>query len=205
MYDRRLLFWGIPIEEITRDVKDGKFVLKTQGNINGNVKAQTVIVYGNVTGPIEAEQVVVINGNITGNVRADNVTKLGSKEEKTCKSCEYYTEDNCIPSLFYCKEKRSAFAKSDIKICEKYQKKEKKTCSSCVFYSEDNCMPGLYRCKELRTVFPKPSEKDICSSYQKKEQVSSPTLPTKRKIQQKNSSIKSIKNVQRVPVKLQRY
>ena len=185
MYDRRLLFWGIPIEEITRDVKDGKFVLKTQGNINGNVKAQTVIVYGNVTGPIEAEQVVIINGNVTGNVHAGNVTKLESKEKKTCESCEYYTEDNCIPALFYCKEKRSAFAKSDIKICKKYQKKEKKTCSSCVFYSEDNCwMPESYRCKELRTVFPKTSIEDICSSYQKKEnparQVSSPSLPTNK-------------------------
>ena len=44
-----LYFWGVPIEEITRDVKDGKFILKTQGNINNDVKAQTVIFYGNVT------------------------------------------------------------------------------------------------------------------------------------------------------------
>lgn len=169
MYDRKLLFWGIPVEQISKDVNDGKFILKSQGNINGNVKAQTVIVYGNVSGEIKADQVVVINGNVTGNVHADNVTKLELKEEKTCKSCEYYTEENCIPALFYCKEKRSAFAKSDIKICEKYQKKEKKTCSSCFFYSEDSCIPGLYRCKELRTTFPKTSRDDICSSYQKKE------------------------------------
>lgn len=167
---RTLYFWGIPVEQISKDVNDGKFILKSQGNINGNVKAQTVIVYGNVSGEIKADQVVVINGNVTGNVRADNVTKLESKKEKTCKSCEYYTEENCIPALFYCKEKRSAFAKSDIKICEKYQKKEKKTCSSCVFYSEDGGLPGLYRCKkELRTVFPKTNRDDICSSYQKKE------------------------------------
>ena len=124
MRDYKLLFWGIPIEEITRDVKDGKIILKTKGNINGNTKAQTVIVYGNVTGPIEAEQVVIINGNATGNIKAGTVTKLESKEEKTCKSCKYYTEENCISSLFYCKEKKSAFIKNDIKICGKYQKKE---------------------------------------------------------------------------------
>ena len=124
MYDSKLFFWGVPIKEITRDVKDGKFILKTRGNINNDVKAQTVIVYGNVTGPIEAEQVVIINGNATGNIKAGTVTKLESKEEKTCKSCKYYTEENCISSLFYCKEKKSAFIKNDIKICGKYQKKE---------------------------------------------------------------------------------
>lgn len=121
---RTLYFWGIPVEEIAKDVKDGKFILKTRGNINNDVKAQTVIVYGNVTGPIEAEQVVIINGNATGNIRAETVTKLESKEKKTCESCKYYTERNCISSLFYCEEKKSGFVKSDIKICEKYQKKE---------------------------------------------------------------------------------
>lgn len=119
-----LYFWGIPVEEIAKDVKDGKFILKSKGNINGNIKAQTVIVYGNVNGEINADQVVLINGNATGNVRTETVTKLESKKQKTCKSCKYYTEENCIPSLFYCKEKKSAFVKSDIKICEKYQKKE---------------------------------------------------------------------------------
>lgn len=192
-----LYFWGIPVEEIAKDVKDGKFILKSKGNINGNIKAQTVIVYGNVNGPIQAEQVVIINGNTTGNIKADTVTKLESKKQETCKSCKYYTEENCIPSLFYCKEKKSAFVKSDIKICEKYQKKEnkeKKTCSSCVFYSEDNRIPGLYKCG-LKTIF----HEDICSSYQKKEnpakQVSSPVLPTKK--WKRKSSIKDIK---RVPV-----
>ena len=184
MIDLISMFYGIPVAEIERDVKDGKFILKSKGDINSDIKAQTVIVYGNVNGPIKADQVVIINGDATGNIRADNVTKLESKEKKTCESCEYYTEDNCIPALFYCKEKKSAFAKSDIKICEKYQKKEKKTCSSCFFYSEDDCIPGFYRCKELRTVFPKTNREDICSSYQKKEnparQVSSPSLPTKK-------------------------
>lgn len=77
---RTLYFWGIPVEEITKDVKDGKFILKSKGNINGNIKAQTVIIYGNVNGPIEAEQVVIINGNTTGNIKAETVTKLESKK-----------------------------------------------------------------------------------------------------------------------------
>ncbi len=80
MYDSKLFSWGVPVKEIARDVKDGKFILKTQGNINNDVKAQTVIVYGNVTGPIEAEQVVIINGNTTGNIKAETVTKLESKK-----------------------------------------------------------------------------------------------------------------------------
>ena len=37
---RTLYFWGIPVEEIAKDVKDGKFILKTRGNINNDVKAQ---------------------------------------------------------------------------------------------------------------------------------------------------------------------
>lgn len=121
---RTLYFWGIPIKEITRDVKDGKFILKTQGNINNNVKAQTVIVYGNVTGPIEAEQVVIINGNATGNIKADTVTKLESKEKKTCESCKYYTEEDCLPGLSRCEEKMAVFFKEDMKICDSYQEKE---------------------------------------------------------------------------------
>ena len=124
MYDRKLLFWGVPVVEISKDVKDGKFILKSQGNINGNVEAQTVIVYGNVSGEIKADQVVIINGNATGNIRAETVTKLESKEKKTCESCKYYTEEKYVPSLYYCEEKKSSFVKSNIKICEKYQKKE---------------------------------------------------------------------------------
>ena len=125
MYNSELFFWGVPIKEITRDVKDGKFILKTQGNINNNVKAQTVIVYGNVTGPIEAEQVVIINGNATGNIKAEMVTKLESKEKKkTCESCKYYTEKNCLTGIFYCEEKITCFFKEDMKICNSYQEKE---------------------------------------------------------------------------------
>ena len=161
MIDLIPMFYGIPVAEVERDVKDGKFILKSQGNINSDVKAQTIIVYGNVNGPIRAEQVVIINGDATGNVHADNITKLESKEKKTCESCKYYTEENCIPSLFYCKQKKSGFVKKDIKICEEYQKKENPA-----------------------------------------KNVSSPILPTKRKIEQKNNSIK---NVRRIPVKLSRH
>ena len=121
---RTLYFWGIPVEEIAKDVKDGKFILKTRGNINNDVKAQTIIVYGNVTGPIEAEQVVIINGNATGNIKANTVTKIESKEKKTCESCKYYTEEDCLPGLSRCEEKMAIFFKEDMKICDSYQKKE---------------------------------------------------------------------------------
>ena len=82
MIDLIPMFYGIPVAGIERDVKDGKFILKSQGNINNSVKAQTVIVYGNVNGPIKADQVVIINGDAIGIVHADNVTKLESKGEK---------------------------------------------------------------------------------------------------------------------------
>lgn len=82
MIDLIPMFYGIPVAEIERDIKDGKFILKSQGNINSNINAQTVIVYGNVNGPIKADQVVIINGDVIGNVYADNVTKLESKVPK---------------------------------------------------------------------------------------------------------------------------
>ena len=156
-------FYGIPVTKLNKDIKSGKYILKSQGNINGNINAQTVIVYGNVNGSIKANEVVVINGNPTGPIVADNIVGLKKPEEqeKTCKSCKYYTEENCIPSLFYCKQKKSGFVKKDIKICEEYQKKENPA-----------------------------------------KNVSSPILPTKRKIEQKNNSIK---NVRRIPVKLSRH
>lgn len=156
MIDLIPMFYGIPVAEVARDVKDGKFILKSQGNINSNVKAQTVIVYGNITGPIEADQVVIINGNATGNIHADNITKLKSKEKKTCKTCKYYTEENCIPSLFYCKEKKSGFVKKDIKICDSYQEEENKTCESCKYYrNKDN---RFFECNRLNIMFPRTSK-----------------------------------------------
>lgn len=178
MIDYTTTFHGVPVSEINRDIKDGKWILKSQGNINGNVKAQTVIVYGNVTGPIEAEQVIIINGNTTGNIKAETVTKLESKEKKTCESCKYYTEENCIPALFYCKEKKSAFVKSDIKICDFYQE-EKKSCDTCKYHQRLSEYQHFYSCNCDN------STKEIkCEKYQKKEnptkQVSSPTLPTKK-------------------------
>lgn len=131
MYDSELFFWGVPIKEITRDVKDGKFILKTQGNINNNVKAQTIIVYGNVNGPIKADQVVIINGDAIGIVHADNVTKLESKEEKkpkekkSCTSCSFYKKSNIsYDGSWVCPASFPYHRKIDLKICEKYQEKE---------------------------------------------------------------------------------
>lgn len=178
MIDLIPMFYGIPVADIERDVKDGKFILKSQGNINSDVKAQTIIVYGNVTGPIRADQVVIINGDATGNIHANTVTKLESKEKKTCESCKYYTEENCISPLFYCKEKRSGFPKSDIKICEKYQE-EKKSCDTCKYHQRLGKYKHFYSCSCDNTV------KEIkCGKYQKREnpakQVSSSDLPTKR-------------------------
>ena len=76
----------VPITEIQRDVKDGKYILKSNGTINGNVQAQTVIVYGHVFGNIKADEVVLINGKCTGNIHADTVVGLEQpqKKEKNC-------------------------------------------------------------------------------------------------------------------------
>lgn len=124
MIDYTTTFHGVPVSEINRDIKDGKWILKSQGNINGDIKAQTVVVYGNVKGNIKADQVVIINGNATGNVKAETITKLESKEKKTCESCKYYTEEDCLPGLSRCEEKMAIFFKEDMKICDSYQKKE---------------------------------------------------------------------------------
>ncbi len=123
------------ITGIDKDIKDGKWILKSQGDINGNINAQTVIVYGDVNGPIKASEVVIINGNSTGPVIADNIVglKAPKEQEKTCESCKYYTEENCISSLCYCKKKKSLFVKKDIKICEEYQE-EKKSCDTCKYH-----------------------------------------------------------------------
>lgn len=123
MIDLIPMFYGIPVAEIERDVKDGKFILKSQGNINSNVEAQTVIVYGNVTGPIKADQVVIINGNATDNIHANTVTKLESKGKKTCKSCKYYqSKDN----FFQCKYLNITLIKTPKAMipCERYTRVE---------------------------------------------------------------------------------
>ena len=125
MYNGELFFWGVPIKEITRDVKDGKFILKTRGNINNDVKAQTVIVYGNVTGPIEAEQVVIINGNATGNIHAD--TTIGLKDKKTekkfCDSCKFLYNHNDSQNVDYCERLKILVIKEG-DICGLYQEKK---------------------------------------------------------------------------------
>lgn len=102
------------ITQINQDIKDGKWILKSEGDINGSVKAQTVIVYGNVNGGIKAEEVVVINGKIDGPIKANSVVGLKSKEEqknkkieKICKNCQFYKpisnyivfDGNCLLQL----------------------------------------------------------------------------------------------------------
>lgn len=134
MIDYTTTFHEVPVSEINKDIKDGKWILKSQGNINGDIKAQTVVVYGNVEGNIKADQVVIINGNATGNIKAETVTKLESKEKKTCESCKYYTEENCLPGLSRCEEKMAVSFKEDMKICDSYQEKEKADCSTCQFF-----------------------------------------------------------------------
>lgn len=161
----RIYFKGlpVPVDEIERDIKDGRFILKSQGNIKSDIKAQTIIVYGNVTGPIKADQVVIINGNATGYVHANTVTKLESKEKKTCKSCKYYTGLNCVSSLFYCEKKKSGFVKSDIEICDSYQEKRKESCEFCKYYqSKDN----FFECKYLNiTLIKAPKTMIPCEQY----------------------------------------
>ena len=61
------MFFGIPVSDIKRDVKDGKYILESKGTVSGNIHAQTVVVYGNISGNIKAEEVVLINGECTGN------------------------------------------------------------------------------------------------------------------------------------------
>ena len=164
MIDLIPMFYGIPVAEIERDVKDGKFILKSQGNINSDVKAQTIVVYGNVTGPIEADQVVIINGKITGNIHANTVTKLESKEKKTCESCKYYTEEDCLPGLSRCEEKMAVFFKEDMKICDFYQEEKKnESCESCKYYqNKDN----FFECKYLNIILPKTPKAMIpCEQY----------------------------------------
>ena len=82
----RLCVCGIPIAEIERDIKDGKYILKSNGIITGDVYAQTIVIYGNAIGNIKADEVVLINGKCTGNIHADTVVGLErpQKREKNC-------------------------------------------------------------------------------------------------------------------------
>lgn len=119
------MLYGIPIEAIERDIKDGKYILKSRGNINSNIKAQTIIVYGDVKGNIKADQVVVINGKATGNIHADTVMGLKDKqkEEKCCNSCKFLHNYNISQYVDYCDRLKIPVDKKG-KICSFYQKKE---------------------------------------------------------------------------------
>ena len=121
MIDLIPMLYGIPIEAIERDIKDGKYILKSKGNINSNIKAQTVIVYGDVKGNIKADQVVVINGKATGNIHADTVMGLKDKqkeEKKFCNSCKFLCH-----YIDYCERLKMTVLK-DGETCGYYQEKE---------------------------------------------------------------------------------
>lgn len=125
MIDLIPMLYGIPIEGIERDIKDGTYILKSKGNINSNIKAQTVIVYGDVKGNIKADQVVVINGKATGNIHADTVMGLKNKqkEEKVCSSCKFLHNYNVSQYVDYC-EKLKIFVDKKGKTCNYYQERK---------------------------------------------------------------------------------
>ena len=120
-----IMLYGIPIEGIERDIEDGTYILKSKGNINSNIKAQTVIVYGDVNGNIKADQVVVINGKATGNIHADTVMGLKDKqkEEKVCSSCKFLHNYNVSRYVDYC-EKLKIFVDKKGKTCNYYQERK---------------------------------------------------------------------------------
>ena len=119
------MLYGIPIEDIERDIKDGTYILKSRGNINNNIKAQTVIVYGDVKGNIKADQVVIINGKTTGNIHADTVMGLKDKqkEKKVCSSCKFLYNRYGSQYVYYCEKLKIPVPKEG-KICDFYQKRE---------------------------------------------------------------------------------
>lgn len=124
MVDLIPMLYGIPIEGIERDIKDGTYILKSRGNINSNIKAQTVIVYGDVKGNIKADQVVVINGKATGNIHADTVVGLKDNQQekkKTCESCKFY--ENFAPDYLYC-QKLEILCNKKGETCKFYQEKK---------------------------------------------------------------------------------
>lgn len=125
MIDLIPMLYGIPIEGIERDIKDGTYILKSRGNINSDIKAQTVIVYGDVKGNIKADQVVVINGKATGNIHADTAVGLKDKktEKKTCSSCKFLSHYGSQQYVNYCNRlEMSVLKKGDI--CGLYQEKK---------------------------------------------------------------------------------
>lgn len=132
--------------------------------------------HGDIKGNLHA-QTVIIYGNVSGDIHAEEVLVMGGK-----------VTGRIIADTVACVE-------------NKEKQEEKKSCDTCKYHKRLDKYRNFYSCNCDPTV------KEIkCEKYQKKEnpakQVSSLTLPTKRKIQQENSSIK---NISRIPVKLSRY
>lgn len=125
MKDSYITLCGIPVAGIERDIKDGKYILKSNGIINTDVHAQTVIVYGNVIGDIKADEVVLINGKCTGNIHADTVVGLEQpqKKEGNCKKCKHYHPYNMYDGSWLCTA-CPAVRKVDLKPCNNYQEKK---------------------------------------------------------------------------------
>lgn len=127
MVDLIPMLYGIPIEGIERDIKDGTYILKSRGNINSNIKAQTVVVYGDVKGNIKADQVIVINGKATGNIHADTAVglkdKKTEKKEKVCNSCKFLYNHNDTQYIDYCEKLKMTVLKEG-EICRFYQEEK---------------------------------------------------------------------------------
>lgn len=125
MVDLIPMLYGIPIEGIERDIKDGTYILKSRGNINSNIKAQTVVVYGNVIGNIKADQVVIINGNTTGNINAETVVGLKDKQkkEKFCDSCKFLYNPCGSQYIDYCERLKMTVLKKG-ETCKFYQERK---------------------------------------------------------------------------------
>ena len=125
MIDYTTTFHEVPISEINRDIKDGKWILKSQGNIKGDIKAQTVVVYGDIKGNIKANQVVIINGNATGNINAETVVGLKDKQkkEKFCDSCKFLYNPCGSQYIDYCERLKMTVLKKG-ETCKFYQERK---------------------------------------------------------------------------------
>lgn len=119
------MLFGIPIDNIERDIKDGKYILESKGTVSGNVHAQTVVVYGNISGNIKADEVVLINGKCTGNIHADTIVGLEQpqKKEENCKNCKHYYPYDMYDGSWLCTASPTV-RKVDLKSCSNYQEKK---------------------------------------------------------------------------------
>lgn len=118
------MFFGIPVSDIKRDIKDGKYILESKGTVTGNIHAQTVVVYGNISGNIKADEVVLINGKCTGNIHADTVVGLEQpQKEGNCKNCKHYHPYNMYDGSWLCTACPTV-RKVDLKPCNNYTEKQ---------------------------------------------------------------------------------